>query len=124
MIAASREQAKSVAGVKSSNFYDGDSGPSYSFASESPLLNKCVELCTCVCGCILLYQFRPPPSFNRCPPLKRFSPLAGRNQHEPPLKKHRDSSVTYSMMRSLKESNFNRNSGLTVEERSSVELKG
>ena len=40
MIAASREQAKSVAGVKSSNFYDGDSGPSYSFASESPLLNK------------------------------------------------------------------------------------
>lgn len=41
MIAASREQAKSVTGgVKSSSFYDGDSGPSYSFASESPLLNK------------------------------------------------------------------------------------
>ena len=40
MIAASREQAKSVAGVKSSSFYDGDSGPSYSFASESPLLNR------------------------------------------------------------------------------------
>lgn len=40
MIAASREQAKSVAGVRSSSFYDGDSGPSYSFASESPLLNK------------------------------------------------------------------------------------
>ena len=43
MLAASRdrEQAKSAAaGVKSSNFYDGDSGPSYSFASESPLVNK------------------------------------------------------------------------------------
>lgn len=104
MLAASREQAKTVAGVKSSSFYDGDSGPSYSFASESPLL-------------------KPLPNINKCPPLKRFSPLLGRNQHEPPLKKHRDSAVTYSMMRSLKESNFKKNSSLTAEEQS-VELKG
>ena len=69
--------------------------------------------------------FRPSPNVNnKCPPLKRFSPLLGKNQHEPPFKKYRDSSFTYSMMRSLKESNFKKNSSLTVEEQSSVELKG
>ena len=72
---------------------------------------------------LILYQFRPSQNVNRCPPLKRFSPLSGRNQNEPPFKKHRDN-LSYSVMHSLKESNFNKNSSLTVEERSSVELKG
>ena len=47
MVAASKDQARPANGFKSINFYDGDSGPSYSFASESPLLNKCVKLCSC-----------------------------------------------------------------------------
>ena len=48
MLAASREQAKTVAGVKSSSFYDGDSGPSYSFASESPLLKLSCGVYVCI----------------------------------------------------------------------------
>ena len=48
MVAASKDQARPASGIKSISFYDGDSGPSYSFASESPLLNKCVGFCTCV----------------------------------------------------------------------------